>query len=438
LLFFTGRTGEGEPVALAAVELLERLPAGHELAMAYANVSQRRMVVQDLAEAVAWGNRARDLAQRLGDDEVLVYALMNVGAAELDAAQPGGKAKLESALALAERHGLEDYVGRARTLLVMAGVRQRDFAMADAYLDAGLEYCTEHGLDTWRGYLVVRRARMDLDRGRWNEAGEGAGSVLRDPRTPPVARVWALATLGVLRARRGDAEARAPLDEAWALAEATEEPMQVVPVAAAMAEAAWLSGAQETVGQLTESALALALKRRDQWAAGELAYWRCQAGMKDTIAEELLAGPYERLIACDWERAAKLWSAIGCPYETALARADSRDEPTVRDAIAELQQLGARPAAAIVARRVRERGVRGLPRGPRPQTRANPAGLTARELEVLALLAEGLRNSQIAQRLVVSEKTVDHHVSAILRKLDARTRGEASAQAARLGIVSAG
>ena len=88
-----------------------------------------------------------------------------------------------------------------------------------------------------------------------------------------------------------------------------------------------------------------------------------------------------------------------------------------------------------MARKLRERGVRGVPRGPRPRTRANPAGLTARELEVLALLARGLRNAAIADELVVSEKTVDHHVSAILRKLDVRTRGEAAAEAARLGLL---
>ena len=112
-----------------------------------------------------------------------------------------------------------------------------------------------------------------------------------------------------------------------------------------------------------------------------------------------------------------------------------RDNHLAALAIDQLQQLSARPAAAIVARRLHERGVRGVPRGPRPATRENPAGLTARELQVLTLLAEGLRNRQIAERLVVSEKTVDHHVSAILRKLDVRTRGEASAQAARLGLT---
>ena len=141
-------------------------------------------------------------------------------------------------------------------------------------------------------------------------------------------------------------------------------------------------------------------------------------------------------ITADPQAAARHWLQIGCPYEAALALADTDDPDALREAHDDLQAMGARPAAAFVARRLRERGVRGVPRGPRPRTRENPAGLTARELEVLPLLAEGLRNADIAQRLVVSHKTVDHHVSAILRKLGVRTRGEASAEAARLGLTT--
>jgi DNA-binding NarL/FixJ family response regulator len=130
--------------------------------------------------------------------------------------------------------------------------------------------------------------------------------------------------------------------------------------------------------------------------------------------------------------AARLWDELGCPYEAALARVQADDEPRLREALAELQRLGALPAARLVSRRLRELGARDIPRGPQPATAANPGALTPRELEVLALVAQGLRNVEIAERLVVSSRTVDHHVSSILGKLGARTRGEAVAEGRRL------
>ena len=254
-----------------------------------------------------------------------------------------------------------------------------------------------------------------------------------------LARSWALAALGLLRARRGDAGASAPLEEAYALVEPTREIDRIAQAAAALAEAAWLTGDHAAAGQVTDAALALALDRRDSWAIGELAHWRWRAGFRDELPETLMADPHRHSIDGDWRAAAELWRKLGCPYEAALALADADDEAALRRAYDELLDLGAQPAAAIVARRLRERGARGLPRSPRSRTRANPAGLTARELEVLPFLTEGLRNAEIAERLVVSQKTVDHHVSAILRKLGVRTRGEAAAQATRLGLsASAG
>ncbi len=131
----------------------------------------------------------------------------------------------------------------------------------------------------------------------------------------------------------------------------------------------------------------------------------------------------------------ELWTEPSCPYEAALALADTDEEEALRRALDELQRLEARPAAALVARRLRERGARGLPRGPRAATRRNPGSLTPRELEVLGLVAEGLRNAEIAERRVLSERTPAHHVAAILRKLGVHTRGEATAKAARLGLA---
>jgi DNA-binding CsgD family transcriptional regulator len=242
-----------------------------------------------------------------------------------------------------------------------------------------------------------------------------------------------LVVLALVRARRGDPEVWPLLDEAWALAEPTQELPRLGQVAAARAEAAWLEGRPEAIVSETEAALDLARRRRAPWPAGELACWRRRAGVREQTGVDP-AEPFALELAGDCRAAARNWAALGCPYDSALALAHVDESDAMRQALTELNGLGARPAAAIVARRLRERGARGLPRGPRAATRENAAGLTARQQEVLALMSQGLRNAEIAERLVVSRKTVDHHVSAILRKLGVRTRGQAAAEAVRLGL----
>jgi ATP/maltotriose-dependent transcriptional regulator MalT len=438
LLRFVGRIPEADEAAREAVELLGRLAPGHELAIAYCNVSHLAMNREDADGTSEWARRALELAKELDDTEALVYALTNIGVVEFLAGAPEGLEKLERALSVAQREGLEEHAGRAFLSLVLWPLRHRAFPLARRYLDAGLEYSTERGLDTWRLYLLACKTRLELDLGEWGQAADSAAVVLRDPRSAPTPRGWALAALGLVRTRRGDPQAAEPLQEAHDRARPTGELQRIAPAAIARAEAAWLSGEHARVVEGTEAALALALNRRAAWVVGELALWRWRSGKRDELPEGAVAGPYALSIAGEGARAAERWREIGCPYEAAMALADSEDEALMRRASEELQALGARPAAAIVSRRLRERGARGVPRGPRPRTRANPAGLTAREFEVLALLAQGLRNAQIAERLVVSEKTVDHHVSAVLRKLGVRSRGEAGAEAARLGLVRGG
>ena len=160
------------------------------------------------------------------------------------------------------------------------------------------------------------------------------------------------------------------------------------PVSAARAEAAWLAGRHDIVAAETDASYELALSRRSPWMAGELACWRRRAGIREP-APKVAAEPYALELAGQHEAAARVWAGLGCPYDAALALADADQEEPLRYALDQLSRLGAPPAAAIVARRLHERGVRGLPRGPRPRTRTNPAGLTARELEVLGLLAAG-------------------------------------------------
>jgi DNA-binding CsgD family transcriptional regulator len=435
VLWFPGRTADAAEAAHEALAVLEQLPPGRELVMAYTTIAILRSTLDDSDGALLWGTRASELAQQLDDSDSLISALITIGVTELFTGVPSGLDKLERSLELAERTGVPELIGRALINLVWAGTRLRRYELADRYLGRGLAYLGAHGLDLWHLFLLASRARIELDRGRWSEAADSVELVFRKRSVSTFPRNVALVVLGLVRARRGDPDSQSPLDEALALAEPTGELPRIAPVAAARAEAAWLAGDREAVNGATADALELALRRGAAWPIGELAYWRWRAGLDSQVPSGIAAEPYAVQITGDWRRAAELWTEIGCPYEAALAHADADDEDTLRQAFDELQRLGARPAATIVARRLRERGVRGVPRGPRAASRANPANLTPREVDVLALVAEGLHNAEIAERLYLAEKTVDHYVSAILRKLDVRTRAQASAEAVRLGLA---
>ena len=327
---------------------------------------------------------------------------------------------LEQVLEDAQRAGLVEQVGahvpvdRGRAL----DVRRYDVA-ADR-LAKGLEYCSDHGLELFRLYLLSCRARLYLAQGRWAQAAETADMVLRIPRTSINPRITALTVLGLVRARRGDPGHRPLLDEAWDLAQPTGEVCRLGPVAAARAEAAWLECDPDGVASATELALALALKCSPA-LADELGVWRHRAGLGAAKPAVAAFAAWSTARRAPGMRPGPCGPRPGAPTRPPSAW----PTPTTR------RGCGWRWRSCWCsrpARRLRSwpddcanRGVMSLPRGPRATTRQNQYGLTAREVEVLALLNEGLQNSQIADRLVVSVRTVDHHVEAILRKLGAKT-----------------
>ncbi len=433
IAWYMGHRADAERYAEEAVKLLETLPPSRELAMAYGNMSQLRMLVSDDDNALRWGERAIELAERLHENEIVCYALISIGSAEVCMGDEKGQARMARGLRLALDQGYEEQVARAYSNLADISVKQREYAEAADYLQAGLTYCAEHDMDAMRDSMRAVQAHALLDQGDWTGAEEHITRLLSLPQIQAADRIPALLVLGLVRARRGDPGVKAVLDEARDLAAATGEMQCISPVAAARAEWRWLQGDCEGCGDEAAVGFAPAYASNRPWYWGEVAIWLWRGG-RMSEAPERTPAPYALEIAGDWQAAAAAWERIGGPYDQALALMDG-DEAAQREALALFDRLGARPAADIVRQRLRSAGVRGLPRGPRSTTQANPYGLTNRQLEILLLLAEGLRNPEIADRLSTTPKTVEHHVSDVLAKLNVRSRADAVRLAYQLGLV---
>jgi DNA-binding CsgD family transcriptional regulator len=377
-------------------------------------------------DAIALGERAAYLAAQCGDDETHADALTTLGEAWLiRGTHWKGRHLIERGMVMAAAAGHEHIVVRGFISLGHGLAEGGDPRAAIPEFQRGIEYCNERDLDLPLRHLIALLSRCQLMLGHYDEAWQGAQSVLMAMQAAPASRFLALVTSGVILARRGKDGASAMLDEALALATASECINYLGPVRAARAEAAYLAGNLELALAEASSVLALARERGHASIRNELTYWTWRCG--DLAGGPLpSSSPYALQIAGDWSRAAAAWESAGLPYEAARARAESWDEPSLRLALESFERLGAGPAATQVRQRLRRLGAPRVPRGPRPSTRGHPAGLTRREADVAALLADDLSNQQIADRLFLSTRTVENHVASVLSKLGATTRSDAA------------
>ena len=414
--WWNGDRPGAERHAEEAVAVLEGVGDLQLLAMAYSNESQLHMLAHRDAEAIPLARHAVALSRAANDRLTLTHALNNLGCAVWRSGdERGGRDLLVESLQVALAADAVDDACRAYANLaweLMSWFRVDD---AEPYVLAGIELAEHAEHLGFLHYLYVTRARLELARGNWDEAVRWAETGMAGR---PMYSAAGLTVIGRVQARRGEPGADKTLAAAVEHAERLGEIQWTAPAYAAAAEEAWLRDDHERSVTLLRTVYDEVAELGAADLLPELAYRLHRDGGPE------MPGPYGLLTLGRWRDAAEYWR--GCPYERAMALAEGPDAEAQLEALAELEALGATPLSRIVRRRLRDQGIT-PPRGPAQTTRANPAGLTARQLEVAELLAQGLSDAEIAARLVLSVRTASNHVAAVLDKLGVHTRAEAAA-----------
>lgn len=431
--WYAGHRAAAESAGSEASEVLAQSEDRGLLALALSNEAQLAMLAHDLPRAHDLAVRAVALAREAGEPRALTHSLNNLGTTHLLQQDDAGIAELVEAGDIAVSANLMDEAARAHVNLVWGLLDQYRLDLAERYLGPALEFSERSEIVGLWTYQQVERGRLHLARANW----EAAIEAVTGPTTEalPQAHCTALTVAGLARLRSGAPDAEATLRAASDLAQVLADLQRTGPAAAALAEAALLRGDHGLARSVARPAYEEAVRLADPNLQAELAWLLGRAG--DPVAAPDGDLPFAVQARGEWRLAAELWRELGCPYHEASALAQSPETGDRLVALAILDRIDARPLAAAVRAGLRRDGATGVPRGPQEVTRHNPHGLTDRQLEVLALVAGGRTNPEIADRLVVSVRTVDSHVQAVFAKLGVSTRQEAARRARDLGIVPA-
>ena len=422
--WFRGAIAKGKALAAAALAVLSQQQVPRELALAQATMAHLHLFDEVPAEVLEWGRQALQWFETHDDEEGACYALSIVAAAELIRDdQPASWRLLERSLQIALRRDLPDPVARIQAVVASMSLVHRRFDRMHAACDAGIAYCDARDLDLDGARLRIRRAAGWIEQGDWPAARAELQRVRATPELSPLEDEQSRHLQALLDLRCGNDAAAAywtqVIDGRFAL---RVDPWYA-PQAPAAAEAAWLRGDRDATARIARDALPAALRTGERWRVGQLACWLRRCGEPVNVAVDCVAEPCQLELGGDVRAAAEAWGRLGCRYEQAMALLGG-DAAALRDALVLFDALGALPAARLARHRLRALGARDVPRGRYSAARSDPLGLTSRERTVLELVRGGMSNREIAQRLHRSERTVEHHVSALLAKSGVASRAE--------------
>ncbi|WP_420641881.1 ATP-binding protein [Candidatus Leptofilum sp.] len=407
-----------------ALVILEPLAPNRALVSAYPLVAMRHLFQGEAETAVTFAEKGHQMAVELENIEGILQAYQVVGLCTMPLDHAQGLYHLQQCLELALANNHFRMAGTIYSNLIMHQLDTLQTSKVEQWVQTAKPYLVEHDLDFNLNMTRAWEAMLRFYQGRWAECETLSAEVLQAS-PAPIARIPALVAQGRLCARRGEAKkVNELLAESYTLSKKLDNQQRIGVYYCAAVEAAWLAGDKATVHELLVAFYETAVKNKLPGFAAEMAYWQWRIG-ESVETFSWMVEPFVLEIDGDWQTAAAAWEALGCPYEQARALA-SGDVEAQKAALLIFERLGAKPMIERVQQQLKTAGVQAIPRGPRATTQENPFQLTNRQLEILTLLTESLTNAEIAARLHISPKTVDHHVSAVLGKLQVSSREEAA------------